>query len=68
MAEREKYQGTEMADLMWALMDKHSWEDKVISGYVYWEDCLEFADMLHKAGYRKVAEPEGTDIIKGEVV
>ena len=57
-----------MADLMWNMVDKAYYEDKVIAGKVYWEDCLEFADMLHRSGYRLVAEPESSDTIKGEVV
>jgi hypothetical protein len=71
MKQREKYEGTEMADLMWGVVEtSHGMPkfDAPIHGNVYWEDCLEFADMLHRAGYRKVAEPESTDIVKGEVV
>jgi len=42
--------------------------DAPVHGNVYWEDCLEFADKLHRTGYRLVAEPESSEIIKGEVV
>lgn len=57
-----------MADIMWNAVETTFYDGGVITGNVYWEDCLEFADMLHKAGYRRVAEPETTEIIKGEVV
>lgn len=68
MEKREKFEGTEMADIMWNMVDKAPYEDRVIAGKVYWEDCLEFADRLHRLGYRRVADPETNDIIKGEVV
>lgn len=68
MEKREKFEGTEMADIMWNMVDKTYYENCVIAGNVYWEDCLEFGDKLHRMGYRLVAEPETTDIIKGEVV
>lgn len=57
-----------MADIMWNMVETTHYEGGVITGNVYWEDCLEFADKLHRRGYRLVAEPETTDIIKGEVV
>jgi len=70
MNTREKYEGTEMADIMWNMVEASldPAEPDVICGKVYWEDCLEFADKLHRMGYRLVAEPETNIIIKGEVV
>jgi hypothetical protein len=68
MEKREKFEGTEMADIMWSMVEATHYEGGVITGRVYWEDCLEFADKLHRMGYRRVAEPENTNIIKGEIV
>lgn len=71
MAQREKFEGTEMADIMWNMVENSREMVRSaapIHGNVYWEDCLEFADKLHRLGYRLVAEPEVTTIIKGEVI
>lgn len=59
-----------MADIMWNMAENSLDPTKpdVIFGKVYWEDCLEFADKLHRMGYRRVAEPETTVVIKGEVL
>ena len=68
MEQERKYQGTEMADIMWNMIEDEMGTGKNLVGSIYWEDCLEFADRLHRLGYRRVAEPETNDIIKGEVV
>jgi hypothetical protein len=70
MKKREKFEGTEMADIMWNMVEnsRDPAEPDVICGKVYWEDCLEFADKLHRMGYRRVAEPENHEVIRGEVL
>lgn len=71
MEKRERFEGTEMADIMWNMVEESRGMptfDAPIRSNVYWEDCLEFADKLHRLGYRRVAEPETNDIIKGEVI
>lgn len=72
MENREKFEGTDIADTVWNQVEadrgKATKEEKVFYGTLYWEDCLEIGDMLHRRGYRLVAEPQNTDIIKGEVV
>ena len=69
MEKREKFEGTEMADIMWDMVETDAGKEaKAIYGRVYWEDCLEFADKLHRMGYRRVAEPEVTVTIQGEIL
>lgn len=72
MNKREKFEGTDIADIVWIMVeadrDKAEKSEKTFYGTLYWEDCLEIGDILHRLGYRRVAEPESSEIIKGEVV
>lgn len=69
MNKREKFEGTDIADIVWNTVESdRDKAEKIFYGTLYWEDCLEIGDILHRLGYRRVAEPESSEIIKGEVV